>query len=40
MGLYNRDYARGNASAYSTQARSETQIVSFVKETYKLLLLH
>ncbi|MGE4419082.1 MAG: Bax inhibitor-1/YccA family protein [Sulfurimonas sp.] len=36
MGLYNRDYARGNASAYSTQARSETQIVSFVKETYKL----
>lgn len=36
MGLYNRDYARGNASAYSTQARSETQIISFVKETYKL----
>lgn len=36
MGLYNRDYARGNASAYSTQTRSETQIVSFVKETYKL----
>lgn len=36
MGLYNRDYARGNASAYSTQSRSETQIVSFVKETYKL----
>ena len=36
MGLYNRDYARGNASAYSTQSRSEAQIVSFVKETYKL----
>ncbi|MBE0513559.1 Bax inhibitor-1/YccA family protein [Sulfurimonas sp.] len=36
MGLYNRDYARENASAYSTQARSETQIISFVKETYKL----
>lgn len=36
MGLYNRDYARGNASTYSTQARSESQIVSFVKETYKL----
>ncbi|MDD3506655.1 MAG: Bax inhibitor-1/YccA family protein [Sulfurimonas sp.] len=36
MGLYNRDYARGSASAYSTQARSDTQIVSFVKETYKL----
>lgn len=36
MGLYNRDYARGNASAYSTNARSDVQIVSFVKETYKL----
>ncbi|MCK9455485.1 MAG: Bax inhibitor-1/YccA family protein [Sulfurimonas sp.] len=36
MGLYNRDYARGNASTYSTQTRSDTQIVSFVKETYKL----
>jgi len=36
MGLYNRDYARGNASAYSTQSKSEAQIVSFVKETYKL----
>jgi modulator of FtsH protease len=36
MGLYNRDYARGNASAYSTNARSDAQIVSFVKETYKL----
>jgi modulator of FtsH protease len=37
MGLYDRDYARGNASAYSTNhARSDAQIVSFVKETYKL----
>jgi len=36
MGLYDRDYARGNASTYSTHAKSDTQIVSFVKETYKL----
>lgn len=37
MGLYDRDYARGNAAAgYSTAHRSESQIVSFVKETYKL----
>lgn len=37
MGLYDRDYARGNASAYSTHyTKSDTQIVSFVKETYKL----
>jgi modulator of FtsH protease len=36
MGLYDRDYARGNSYAYQTQNRSEAQIVSFVKETYKL----
>ena len=36
MGLYDRDYARGNSFAYETTSRSETQIVSFVKETYKL----
>lgn len=36
MGLYDRDYARGNTSAYSTGVKSDTQIVSFVKETYKL----
>jgi len=36
MGLYDRDYARGNSYAYSTTSRSETQIVAFVKETYKL----
>ena len=36
MGLYDRDYARGNASTYGTYAKSEVQIVSFVKETYKL----
>jgi modulator of FtsH protease len=36
MGLYDRDYARGNAAGYSAASRSETQIVSFVKETYKL----
>ena len=36
MGLYDRDYARGNTSAYTTNTKSDTQIVSFVKETYKL----
>jgi len=36
MGLYDRDYARGNSQAYQTQSRGETQIVAFVKETYKL----
>jgi modulator of FtsH protease len=36
MGLYDRDYARGNTASYETQSRGETQIVSFVKETYKL----
>jgi len=36
MGLYDRDYARGHASAFGSAARSDTQIVSFVKETYKL----
>jgi len=36
MGLYDRDYARGNSYAYETTHRSEAQIVSFVKETYKL----
>ena len=36
MGLYDRDYARGNAYSFGSAARSEAQIVSFVKETYKL----
>ncbi len=36
MGLYDRDYARGNFSAYQTQSRDDSQIISFVKETYKL----
>jgi len=36
MGLYDRDYARGNAYSSQTNSRSEVQIVSFVKETYKL----
>lgn len=36
MGLYDRDYARGNASTYTSNTKSDTQIVSFVKETYKL----
>ena len=36
MGLYDRDYARGNSFAYESASRSDSQIVSFVKETYKL----
>ncbi|QOY54623.1 Bax inhibitor-1/YccA family protein [Candidatus Sulfurimonas marisnigri] len=36
MGLYDRDYARGNASTYTTNTKSDTQLISFVKETYKL----
>jgi modulator of FtsH protease len=36
MGLYDRDYARENAATYGGAAKSDTQIVSFVKETYKL----
>jgi modulator of FtsH protease len=36
MGLYDRDYARGNTSTYDSATKSDTQIVSFVKETYKL----
>ncbi len=36
MGLYDRDYARGNSFAYESATKSDTQIISFVKETYKL----
>ena len=36
MGLYDRDYARGNSYAYETTSRDDSQIISFVKETYKL----
>lgn len=36
MGLYDRDYARGNSYAYENVAKSDTHIISFVKETYKL----
>ncbi|MFT7005240.1 MAG: modulator of FtsH protease [Sulfurimonas sp.] len=36
MGLYDRDYARGNSYAYENSSKSDTQIISFVKETYKL----
>ena len=36
MGLYDRDYARRGSFTYETTSRSDTQIVSFVKETYKL----
>jgi modulator of FtsH protease len=36
MSLYDRDYARESAFRYSAAERNEAQIVSFVKETYKL----
>ena len=37
MGLYDRDYARGSDFAFGgVSTKSEAQIVSFVKETYKL----
>jgi len=36
MGLYDRDYARSGSYTYENTYRSDTQIVSFVKETYKL----
>jgi len=35
MGLYDRDYARSGSFSYGT-TRSDTQIIAFVKETYKL----
>jgi len=35
MGLYDRDYARGNSFG-ATASRGDTQIIAFVKETYKL----
>jgi modulator of FtsH protease len=36
MGLYDRDYAREQTFGYGAIQRDESQIVSFVKETYKL----
>ena len=36
MGLYDRDYARGNSFTYGAASRSDSQIIAFVKETYKL----
>lgn len=36
MGLYDRDYAQQRAFGYESASKSEAQIVSFVKETYKL----
>jgi len=36
MGLYDRDYARENSYTYENTSKSDTQIISFVKETYKL----
>ena len=36
MGLYDRDYARESEHVQYGTARSESQTVAFVKETYKL----
>jgi modulator of FtsH protease len=36
MALYDRDYAQQSAFGYESASRDEAQIVSFVKETYKL----
>jgi len=36
MGLYDRDYARDGVAGYGQAQRSDAQVVSFVKETYKL----
>ncbi|ADR35158.1 protein of unknown function UPF0005 [Sulfuricurvum kujiense DSM 16994] len=36
MALYDREYARQGAFGYESANRDEAQIVSFVKETYKL----
>lgn len=36
MALYDREYARQGAFGYESAYRDEAQIVSFVKETYKL----
>jgi len=36
MGLYDRDYARGSSAFTGSYAKSDSQIISFVKETYKL----
>jgi len=36
MGLYDRDYARENSFSFESATKSDTQLISFVKETYKL----
>ncbi|RLA73372.1 MAG: BAX inhibitor (BI)-1/YccA family protein [Epsilonproteobacteria bacterium] len=36
MGLYDRDYARDGVAGLGQANRSDAQVVSFVKETYKL----
>jgi modulator of FtsH protease len=36
MGLYDREYANERTYGFEATSRPETQIVSFVKETYKL----
>ena len=36
MGLYDRDYAREDSFSYEGSSKTDSQIISFVKETYKL----
>ncbi len=36
MALYDREYAREGAFGYESAHKSEAQIVTFVKDTYKL----
>lgn len=37
MGLYDRDYARGSSyTHYNSYVKNESQVVTFVKDTYKL----
>lgn len=36
MALYDRDYAQASTAGYESATRNEAQIVTFVKDTYKL----
>jgi modulator of FtsH protease len=36
MALYDRDYAQAGTTGYESATRNEAQIVTFVKDTYKL----
>ena len=38
MGLYDRDYARGNSFAYENASRSDSQIISFVKNGGSIIM--